>query len=118
MISFILTKSNLLPSFQYYNGCRAKNFFVFTTLKKLKIKKSINTTSTRILMSNQSENSLEIWEVDFFSRPVVNSDGKKIWELIVVNNNQTFQHNELVPNNLVNSKELKKRMNEDETVRL
>jgi hypothetical protein len=52
----------------------------------------------------------EIWEIDFFSRPVLNNDGKKLWELIVVNKNDDFLHIETVPNNLINSKELRKRI--------
>jgi len=53
----------------------------------------------------------EIWEIDFFSKPVLNENGKKLWELIVVNNKGTFEHVESVPNNLINSKELRKRIN-------
>lgn len=48
--------------------------------------------------------------MDFFSRPVINSDGKKIWELVIVNETGTFEYTELVPNNMVNSKELRKRI--------
>jgi len=53
----------------------------------------------------------EIWEIDFFSKPVLNENGKKIWELIIINNKGTFEHIESVPNNLINSKELRKRIN-------
>jgi hypothetical protein len=53
----------------------------------------------------------EIWEIDFFSKPVLNESGKKLWELIIINNKGTFEHVESVPNNLINSKELRKRIN-------
>jgi hypothetical protein len=53
----------------------------------------------------------EIWEIDFFSKPVLNENGKKVWELIIINNKGTFEHIESVPNNLINSKELRKRIN-------
>ncbi|AFP65652.1 hypothetical protein CMESO_508 (nucleomorph) [Chroomonas mesostigmatica CCMP1168] len=52
-----------------------------------------------------------VWEIDFFSRPVLNEDGKKLWELIVVDQKGTFEHIEAIPNNLINSRELKKRIN-------
>ena len=53
----------------------------------------------------------EIWEIDFFSKPVLNENGKKVWELMIINNKGTFEHIESVPNNLINSKELRKRIN-------
>jgi len=63
---------------------------------------------------NNSENvnkEPEIWEIDFFSKPVLNENGKKLWELVITNNQGTFEHVESVPNNLINSKELRKRIN-------
>jgi hypothetical protein len=62
-------------------------------------------------MKNEIENEEIVWEIDFFSRPVVDENGKKLWELIVVDQKGSFEHIETVPNNLVNSKELKKRIN-------
>jgi hypothetical protein len=59
---------------------------------------------------NSIKEEQEIWELDFFSRPVINDDGKKIWELIIVNKNLSIQHIETVPNSMVNSKELRKRL--------
>ena len=64
------------------------------------------------LIENEKINSEpEIWEIDFFSKPVLNESGKKLWELIITNNKGTFEHVESVPNNLINSKELRKRIN-------
>ena len=50
------------------------------------------------------------WELDFYSRPVLGADGKKIWELILVDKSGTFEHVEVIPNKLVNSKELQARI--------
>uniref|UniRef100_A0A7S0HR63 Uncharacterized protein n=1 Tax=Hanusia phi TaxID=3032 RepID=A0A7S0HR63_9CRYP len=52
----------------------------------------------------------EIWELDFFSRPVVIDEGKKLWELIIVNKDKSFKYIESIPNNMINSKELKKKL--------
>lgn len=64
-----------------------------------------------LLIKNLEGSDSIIWELDFFSRPVLNEEGKKIWELIIVDQNRTFEHVETIPNNLVNSKELRKRIN-------
>lgn len=52
----------------------------------------------------------DIWELDFYSRPVVGADGKKLWELLIVDSSGTFEHVEIMPNSLVNSRELRKRI--------
>ncbi|CAC27084.1 hypothetical protein [Guillardia theta] len=52
----------------------------------------------------------EVWELDFFSRPVILDDGKKLWELIIVNKDKSLQIIESVPNNMVNSKELRRKL--------
>mmetsp|Transcript_21496 Transcript_21496/g.50946 ORF Transcript_21496/g.50946 Transcript_21496/m.50946 type:complete len:285 (+) Transcript_21496:171-1025(+) len=61
-------------------------------------------------MKNNESADSEVWEIDFFSRPVLNKAGKRLWELIIVNKNETFEHIEAIPNNLINSKELRKRI--------
>mmetsp|Transcript_28658 Transcript_28658/g.111904 ORF Transcript_28658/g.111904 Transcript_28658/m.111904 type:complete len:335 (-) Transcript_28658:583-1587(-) len=50
------------------------------------------------------------WEIDFYSRPVIGADGKKLWELIITDKNGNFEHVESVPNSMVNSKELRRRV--------
>mmetsp|Transcript_40249 Transcript_40249/g.82373 ORF Transcript_40249/g.82373 Transcript_40249/m.82373 type:complete len:335 (-) Transcript_40249:831-1835(-) len=87
------------------------NKFLTPKLKK----KSVNYSTRKInlfcaIKGGDNLNS-EIWEIDFFSRPVLNKDGKRLWELIIVNKDQTFEHIEEIPNNLINSKELRKRIN-------
>nr|UXY88020.1 RNA-binding protein [Cryptomonas curvata] len=110
MISFVLTRCSLFPNPHVFARYETNKFLFFANLNKISILKTTNRRSKMLYMNNQSESAIEIWEIDFFSRPVVNSDGKKVWELIVVDSNQTFEHTETVPNNLVNSKELKKRI--------
>lgn len=51
-----------------------------------------------------------IWELDFYSRPVVGADGKKLWELVITDANGRLEHVESIPNSLVNSRELRKRI--------
>ncbi len=50
------------------------------------------------------------WELDFYSRPVMGTDGKKLWELIITDSSGVFEHVEAVPNSMVNSSELRKRI--------
>jgi hypothetical protein len=50
------------------------------------------------------------WELDFYSRPVIGADGKKLWELIIVDSMGRFEHVEAIPNSMVNSGELRKRI--------
>lgn len=52
------------------------------------------------------------WELDFYSRPVLGADGKKLWELIIVDASGRFEHVEVIPNSLVNSRELRKRISD------
>lgn len=52
----------------------------------------------------------DIWELDFYSRPVVGLDGKKLWELIITDTSGSFEYIEAVPNTMVNSRELRKRI--------
>lgn len=52
----------------------------------------------------------DVWELDFYSRPVVGFDGKKLWELLITDSTGTFEFVDVVPNTLVNSRELRKRV--------
>eukprot|EP00184_Porphyridium_aerugineum_P000614 CAMPEP_0184691626 /NCGR_PEP_ID=MMETSP0313-20130426/421_1 /TAXON_ID=2792 /ORGANISM="Porphyridium aerugineum, Strain SAG 1380-2" /LENGTH=362 /DNA_ID=CAMNT_0027149377 /DNA_START=80 /DNA_END=1168 /DNA_ORIENTATION=+ len=51
-----------------------------------------------------------IWELDFYSRPVLGPDGKKIWELLITDKDGVLEHVEQIPSNNVNSTELRKRI--------
>ncbi|KAA8492752.1 Protein TAB2-like, chloroplastic [Porphyridium purpureum] len=52
----------------------------------------------------------ETWELDFYSRPVLGEDGKKIWELLITDKDGVLEHVEQVPSSSVNSTELRKRV--------
>lgn len=52
----------------------------------------------------------DIWELDFYSRPVIGLDGKKLWELIITDSFGDFVHVEAIPNSMVNSRELRQRI--------
>jgi hypothetical protein len=44
-----------------------------------------------------------IWELDFFSRPVLDSNNKKVWELLVCNRDRSWEFVQICPGDRVNS---------------
>jgi len=50
------------------------------------------------------------WQLDFYSRPVMGVDNKKLWELLVTDETGTMRHVEPVPSNCINSRELRTRV--------
>jgi hypothetical protein len=48
------------------------------------------------------------WELDCYSRPVVGAGGKKLWEVLVTDATGSFRYCKTLPSNQVNSKELRK----------
>jgi hypothetical protein len=54
------------------------------------------------------EDISEEWELDCYSRPVILEDGKKLWEVLLTDANGSFRYLKTVPNNLVNSRNLRK----------
>ncbi|KAJ6819485.1 protein TAB2-like protein, chloroplastic [Iris pallida] len=47
--------------------------------------------------------SISEWELDFCSRPILDSRGKKIWELVVCDSSLSLQYTKFFPNNVINS---------------
>ena len=45
----------------------------------------------------------EIWELDFYSRPVLDENGKKLWELLVCDRSRTKEFSKFCPPQTVNS---------------
>lgn len=43
------------------------------------------------------------WELDFCSRPILDSRGKKLWELVVCDSKRQLQFTRFFPNNVINS---------------
>lgn len=50
----------------------------------------------------------QTWEIDFCSRPLLDERGKKVWELLICDQDRTFEYSEYFPNSKINSVELKK----------
>jgi hypothetical protein len=48
------------------------------------------------------------WELDCYSRPVVGAGGKKLWEVLITDATGSFRFLKTLPSNQVNSKELRK----------
>ena len=48
------------------------------------------------------------WQIDFCSRPLKDDRGKKVWELLITDEDRSFEHAEFFPNNRINSVELSK----------
>ncbi|KAK9169303.1 hypothetical protein Syun_001443 [Stephania yunnanensis] len=47
--------------------------------------------------------SISEWELDFCSRPILDTRGKKIWELVVCDRSLSLQFTKYFPNNVINS---------------
>lgn len=52
------------------------------------------------------------WELDCYSRPVVAAGGKKLWEVLITDSSGSFRYLKTLPSNQVNSKELRKTVEE------
>ncbi|HEY9847532.1 MAG TPA: Tab2/Atab2 family RNA-binding protein, partial [Candidatus Caenarcaniphilales bacterium] len=44
-----------------------------------------------------------VWELDFYSRPIVDAQQKRIWEVLVCDTQRTFAYAKFCPGNQVNS---------------
>jgi len=56
--------------------------------------------------------SAEIWELDFYSRPVLDENGKKMWELLVCDRHRTKEFSKFCPPQMVNSEWIAKQLQE------
>ena len=48
-----------------------------------------------------------VWEIDFCSRPLLDERGKKIWELLICDQERSFEYSEYFPNSKINSAEVR-----------
>jgi hypothetical protein len=87
---------------------------------------NLNRANVRLMMSSPSSEKVSVvgaansgemifpediseeWELDCYSRPVILEDGKKLWEVLLTDANGSFRYLKTVPNNLVNSRNLRK----------
>ena len=55
----------------------------------------------------EGKEATEDWELDCYSRPVVNVGGKKLWEVLITDSSGSFRFCKTLPSNMVNSKVLR-----------
>lgn len=48
-----------------------------------------------------------MWELDFCSRPMVDSNGKKIWELLICDPDRQFVYSQYLDSKKINSTEVR-----------
>ena len=58
------------------------------------------------------EDLSEDWELDCYSRPVLGEDGRKLWELLITDSQSDFKFIKTIPSNIVNSRNLRKAVEE------
>jgi hypothetical protein len=73
-----------------------------------KISNEQQRTTTKNSSTKKSNNNSSNWQIDFCSRPLKDDRGKKVWELLITDEDRTFEHAEYFPNNRINSVELSK----------
>lgn len=54
-----------------------------------------------------AESVTDQWELDCYSRPVVQAGGKKLWEVLICDSGNTFRFRQELPSSQVNSKTLR-----------
>jgi hypothetical protein len=59
-----------------------------------------------------TEDMTDEWELDVYSRPVMNSDNKKLWEILITDSAGSFRYLKTIPSNLVNSRNLRNAVEE------
>ena len=95
----------------------------FSTKATTTITTSTTSTSTRLFSTPPAQSAIEMtkspdkkpstdWELDCYSRPVVGPGGKKLWEVLVTDSSGSFRFLKTLPSNQVNSKELRKTVEE------
>jgi hypothetical protein len=61
---------------------------------------------------NADKKASKDWELDCYSRPVVGLGAKKLWEVLITDSTGSFRFLKTLPSNQVNSKELRKTIDE------
>jgi hypothetical protein len=64
-------------------------------------------SSTEEYVKLDGKNPSEEWELDCYSRPVI-VNGKKLWEVLITDSTGSFRYLKTLPSNQVNSRELRK----------
>jgi hypothetical protein len=66
----------------------------------------LSTSTTEGLIKTTNSPSAD-WELDCYSRPVM-VDGKKLWEVLLTDSSGSFRYCKTLPSNQVNSKEVRR----------
>lgn len=81
---------------------RSKNTFLQSSVI------SIDTSNPDIDFSVfEGRKPSEDWELDCYSRPVITTGGKKLWEVLITDSTGSFRYCKTLPSNQVNSKVLR-----------
>jgi hypothetical protein len=60
-----------------------------------------------MFVQNENNTPSDEWELDCYSRPVLVGN-KKLWEVLITDSNNSFRYLKTLPSNAVNSRELRK----------
>ena len=97
---------NYLNKFSYGSRHQSIKHVSLSSTTKL-----LATPSTSSIDSKEEiifpENISDEWELDCYSRPVINSDGKKLWEILITDSKSDFRYIKTIPSSLVNSRNLR-----------
>ena len=69
---------------------------------------SIETTPDIDFTMYEGKKPSEDWELDCYSRPVITTGGKKLWEVLITDSTGSFRFCKVLPSNNVNSKVLRR----------
>ena len=110
-LSFILKNSNVvafsLPSTCLSQQSQRRHFTCsYPFVKSTSLLELQSSSSTQVEVKSNVMPSAE-WELDCYSRPVL-IDGKKLWEVLITDSTGKFRVCEALPSNRVNSRELRK----------
>ena len=73
----------------------------------IELHSSSPTSSTEEYVKLDGTTPSEEWELDCYSRPVL-VNGKKLWEVLITDSTGSFRYLKTLPSNQVNSRELRK----------
>ena len=97
---------HIVPSVFAFNVSSRNPTQVVHNLASSTLLNSESTNSRSIVLNPDQKPSSE-WELDCYSRPVI-VNGKKLWEVLITDANGSFRICEALPSNKVNSRELRR----------
>jgi hypothetical protein len=85
--------------------------FRITNTNTFSLHSEAPSSSSTIITTNPNVKPSDEWELDCYSRPVM-VDGKKLWEVLITDSTGSFRLCETLPSNKVNSRELRRVVDE------